>query len=411
MAREARTEHIHRGNQWAAFAEDEDSSPAGSGDDGDHTTQDGDSTVGRASAASADGNAEAAVAATEGPGWPKERSKMRSWRRVHVMETASGVTQHQRELYEAWTERTQGEAGRIGFYVANFGQTAGKPAQRKDEFAQIAANPAQIIAICECDDECCRVLSGQADPRESTTAVADDKFRQRPRYAYLCVKGGEPSGTLLIGLRDRSGGCIECLDFARLFHKREKSKPKSRRNRSAVADAPPPKWHNKYSRAMVVRITLDQQLPHLGRSFNVMAVHVHHTLANEGWGKTKLLDFYRWFVDYVQHWDVSVCMGDFNMCMFQLVTWCRSCGVTVDVAAWTPWKTAGGQPRADSMAILFINCPGEYTLHHGLGALHDREGGFLTTAHDASYRVYDYKNGPGLPHAQEGPRRNKCAPS
>eukprot|EP00959_Pyramimonas_sp_CCMP1952_P435474 9118447-Pyramimonas_sp.AAC.1 len=60
--------------------------------------------------------------------------------------------------------------------------------------------------------------------------------------------------------------------------------------------------------------------------------------------------------------------------MFQLVSWCRSRGVTVDVAARAPWKTAGGQPRADSMAILFISCPGRYELRHGLDALHDGPG-------------------------------------
>eukprot|EP00959_Pyramimonas_sp_CCMP1952_P018999 401466-Pyramimonas_sp.AAC.1 len=62
-----------------------------------------------------------------------------------------------------------------------------------------------------------------------------------------------------------------------------------------------------------------------------MAAHVHHNLANQDWGPKELQEFYEWFVEYVAKWDVKVCMGDFNICMFQLVSWCRSRGVTVDV--------------------------------------------------------------------------------
>ena len=392
----ARTESIHVNEEGS-----EDDEAAVADEDDGQGTQDGDSTVATSAApthevedwAERRGGAGAAVAEAQDY-IPKHSSKTRSWRRVPVIQT-SLLSEKQRTIVDAWEKKTGSQAGRIGFYVANFGSTASKSTQRTDEWAQIHANPAQIIALCECDDATCAVLSGERSASDSAPAVADDKFQNRPRYNYLCVKGGEPSGTLLVGIRDRSGGCIEHVDFARLFHKREKSKPKKKKNRSAVAEVAAPRWHNKYSRAMVVRIHLDQGVEHLGSTFNVMAVHVHHSLANQAWGVQKLHEFYDWFVAYVREWEVKVCMGDFNMCMFQLVSWCRSCGLTVDVAAWTPWKTEGGQPRADSMAILFINCPGEYKLHHGLDVLHDREGGFLTTQQDPSFRVYDYTNGPG----------------
>lgn len=391
----ARTVFIHNAEEEEGGKDEE---AAVADDDDDQRTQDGDSTV-ASSAASADeaesrGGAGAAVAAAHDSYMPRVLSSRRPWKRVPIIET-SNLSEKQRALVDAWEEKTEFEAGRVGFYVANFGGTAARPTQRADEWAQLRANPAQIIALCECDDETCAVLSGEHDARDSAAAVADDRFRSRTQYNYLCVKGGEPSGTLLVGMRDRSGGHIEHVDFARLFHKQEKSKTKKKKKQSAVAEAPAPKLHNKYSRAMVVRVHLDQAVTHLGGSFNVMAVHVHHSLANQDWGVTKLHEFYNWFVAYVREWDVKVCMGDFNMCMFQLVSWCRNCGLTVDVAAWTPWKTAGGQPRADSMAILFINCPGQYKLHHGLSVLHDREGGFLTTQHDPSFPVFDYTNGPG----------------
>ena len=93
----------------------------------------------------------------------------------------------------------------------------------------------------------------------------------------MCVKGGEPKGTLLIGIRDRSGGAIEYVDFTKLFHKREATKAGTITNR--------------YSRAMVARITLDEAVPHLGSSFNVMAVHVHNKLANMILGRNRLEEF------------------------------------------------------------------------------------------------------------------------
>eukprot|EP00959_Pyramimonas_sp_CCMP1952_P051267 1071404-Pyramimonas_sp.AAC.1 len=81
--------------------------------------------------------------------------------------------------------------------------------------------------------------------------------------------------------------------------------------------------------------------------------------------------------------------------MFQLVSRRRSRGVTAGVAARTPWETAGGQPRADSVATMFVSCPGKYELRHGLGALHDGPGGFLTSWPDTSFYKFDYTNGPG----------------
>ena len=84
-------------------------------------------------------------------------------------------------------------------------------------------NPATIIAICGRDKATCEVLSGQRDASESTTAVADGSFQNRTSYTYSCLSGGEDC-SLLIGMRDRSGGAIECVNFTRYFHKKERNK-------------------------------------------------------------------------------------------------------------------------------------------------------------------------------------------
>eukprot|EP00959_Pyramimonas_sp_CCMP1952_P090429 1892887-Pyramimonas_sp.AAC.1 len=99
-------------------------------------------------------------------------------------------------------------------------------------------------------------------------------------------------------------------------------------------------------------------------------------LANGDFGK-KLPECYDWFVDCVKKHKVQVCMGDFNMCMFDLVQQCRSRGLTIDAGAWAPSKTAGGAPTADSMAIMVVGMPGEYRPAKGPGVLHEGNGGFL----------------------------------
>ena len=71
---------------------------------------------------------------------------------------------------------------------------------------------------------------------------------------------------------------MECKDFTKVFHKKERAKSGG--------------LVNRYSRAMVASITLDDAVPHLGKSFDVMAVHVHNKLANLVFGRTKLDEFY-----------------------------------------------------------------------------------------------------------------------
>ena len=247
--------------------------------------------------------------------------------------------------------------------MANFGPSAADPATRKNEFAQMYKSPANIIVTCDCDRATFEVLSGQRDASESTTAVADGSFQNRTSYTYLRLRGGEDC-SLLIGMRDRSGGAIDCLNFTRYWHKKERTKANNT-------------WVNRYSTAMVAHIQLGERLEHLGDDFNVMAVHMHNKLANREFGIQKLNEFYDWFAEYVTRYQVRVCMGDVNMAMFQIVTERRSRGLTGDVAAWTPYKTPSGKPRADSMAIMFLNSLGIYLPTKSPHHLHDRSGGFL----------------------------------
>ena len=53
----------------------------------------------------------------------------------------------------------------------------------------------------------------------------------------------------------------------------------------------------------------------------------------------------------IQEYDVKVLMGDFNMALFRVIPELRSRGVTIDLAAWYPWKSAEGVQMADSCGI------------------------------------------------------------
>eukprot|EP00959_Pyramimonas_sp_CCMP1952_P125685 2628349-Pyramimonas_sp.AAC.1 len=98
------------------------------------------------------------------------------------------------------------------------------------------------------------------------TAAAGDAeaevgaLQSRPRCKYLCAKGDELTGTLLLGVRDRSGGSAESLGFTRLKHKDETSKTTGNKL-------------NGSSRALVAAVTLGDPVPPPGNEFNVVVLH------------------------------------------------------------------------------------------------------------------------------------------
>ena len=112
-----------------------------------------------------------------------------------------------------------------------------------------------------------------------------------------------------------------------------------------------------------------------------MVMHMHYYYANAGLGNEKLKEFWDWLESMIRTYQVKVVMGDFNMCLFRVIPEFRSRGVTVDLAAWFPWKTKSGELMADSCGIFFIDEPGEHRLHKGLKDLHaENETGILHPA-------------------------------
>ncbi len=146
---------------------------------------------------------------------------------------------------------------------------------------------------------------------------------------------------------------------------------------------------------MVAYIELGERVGCFDSSFAVMAAHAHSALTNKRFGETNVEEFYTWFVEYINMWDVRVCMGDFKNALFEIVAACRSRGLTVDVAAWNGWKTPGGKPRADSVAILFFNSLGIYAVNNGLDMFPRSRGGLLAEEAAGDDLAFDYKNKPG----------------
>jgi hypothetical protein len=131
---------------------------------------------------------------------------------------------------------------------------------------------------------------------------------------------------------------------------------------------------------MVAKVETNTTVGFLGKSHNVMAIHVHNHLANNKWPQ-RLEAFWPWLIANLVKYDVTVLMGDFNMSLFQVIPQLRSCGVEVACGAWFPWKSFAGTAMSDSCGMFFLNMPGEYALCKGLGDLHDDdESGILTRA-------------------------------
>ena len=137
--------------------------------------------------------------------------------------------------------------------------------------------------------------------------------------------------------------------------------------------------------------------------------------------RLKLEAFWDWLADKADNMDVL--MGDFNMSLFLVVHELRSRGVTIDLAAWFPWKLPGCTPMVGSCAIFFINRPGIYQLVKGRHCLHahNQKGIYWDAAsHQAAVAAGDPsgtgdfqvmgEEGPGFPFATFMPKDDLVYP-
>ena len=171
---------------------------------------------------------------------------------------------------------------------------------------------------------------------------------------------------------------------------------------------------------MLCKIYTDDSVGLLGKSHKCRLIHLHRHLANGIW-PTKLEAFWDWLAGKADNMDVL--MGDFNMSLFLVVPELRKRGVTIDLAAWFPWKQRDCTPMADSCAIFFINRPGIYQLVKGRHCLHahNQKGIYWDAAsHQAAVAAGDPSGtgdfqvmgaeGPGYPFATFMPKDDLVYP-
>jgi hypothetical protein len=197
----------------------------------------------------------------------------------------------------------------------------------------------------------------QAPPVARDANAVADALALRPEYEYLVCRGQDPDPTLMIVVRSNMAKSIKRLQFERLVA----GKTKAIKDGDKVKEV-----KTCYSRCMVAEISLDQSVGGFGKEIRVMAVHMHNELANGGKWKTAYTQFWARCYDLCKTHNVDVLMGDFNMSLFRVIPEFRSRGVTIDSAAWYPWKSPTGIPCSDSCGIFCLKKLGIDRLEVGL---------------------------------------------
>jgi hypothetical protein len=218
----------------------------------------------------------------------------------------------------------------------------------------VKENPAQVIGLAECD---ARLEAFLQEPVADTVEAEAVEANQRRPFEYLTLRG-QRAKALLLGVRGNSGSSLEISNYARLPHGTyETAAQGTFRARSEV---------------MVGKVRTDNNIGWIGQEHTVLVVHLHKHFANHAWPRS-VPDFWEEFSDFVRERSPDILMGDFGTLVLEVAPELRSRGVTVDLAAWFPFKAVDGTPCAGTQAIFFVGLPGLYKLKKGLADLHARD--------------------------------------
>ena len=274
-----------------------------------------------------------AAVAADGEDAPREREHRRAGRPPKDTSPKERIT----GAFDSWAaQRNDADhVGNIGWLFGNWGNRPRDREMRAHIEKALKRNPAMIMGLAECDkhsEELLRTPGEKGDPR-----ATEHSLEYRDAYEYLTLRGSE-SSSVLLAIRKQMGTALELLSWERRHEGRYR-----RRKSGGRAHA--------YSRCLIVKVLMDQNVGFLGKSHTVMVLHVHNHLANNKW-PAKLKKFWTWLFEKVRDYRVQVLMGDFNMALFRVIPELRSRGLTVDLGAWYPWKTPAGTPMSDSCGIF-----------------------------------------------------------
>ena len=173
-----------------------------------------------------------------------------------------------------------------------------------------------VIGLAECQLETENVLRARGSVGDVT--APQGRLESRDGFAYLTLRGCEES-SILLGIRSNTGNSLEVL-----FWERRREGTYKCRGGKKMAEA--------YTRCMVAKVDTNTNVGSMGKTHNVMAIHVHNHLANNKW-PSKLTTFWPWLLDICLKYDVKVLMGDFNMPLIEVIPQLRGRGAEVEIGA------------------------------------------------------------------------------
>ena len=130
-------------------------------------------------------------------------------------------TPAQQVLQSRWAARNDAShVGNIGWLFGNWGKRPSNAGRRNRLDKVLKKQPAMIIGLSECQAESEDVLKrdpAERDPAAVAAAAqgrAKGKFKYRPEFKYLTLRGNEEE-IVLIAVRDEPGCALRMLDFDR----------------------------------------------------------------------------------------------------------------------------------------------------------------------------------------------------
>ena len=261
--------------------------------------------------------------------------------------------------------------GNFGWLLGNYGmlpQTK-NAAVRDAIISQLRKGPQQLIMLCECEQPTEESLNAPGTPPpaegcDSAPAIAGATLDHRAEYQYLTIRGHEKT-SLLVGVRANVGSHLRFLYWTRRCDGLYKSPTKTDRSNKRAA----------YTRILIVSVTTDLGIAWLGKTHQVMVVHLHNMTAKKTFGQNLLDNHWQQMADLIKKYKVTVLAGDWNMALFNVRPALRNFGIKVSCAAWYPWKTLGGDLGVDSCAIFFVEsiAVGDFKLLYPATRMHDRD--------------------------------------
>lgn len=237
------------------------------------------------------------------------------------------------------------EVGNFGLFVGNWGarcsmaNDARKRANRDRHDRQILKSPAQVLVLCEANEQVEGLLKQPPVPGSLGAAG----LKGRSTHEHWVVRGNEEKTAVLIAARKDNCLSLECLEYD-VHH----DHPYTEKGKQKQAT----------SRMLACRVGFKQNIGHIGKTIGVIGVHGHFRTMKFEWPKA-LIAFWDRLRDKIIKHHLDFVVGDFNMCLTEVVKQLRSRGLQCDCIAWHPWRhnttLVQGQPLGiDSCGIFYI---------------------------------------------------------